>query len=276
MNKTGWECGCHMCANLVLPSNHLMFAAYADDDADETYGFRARTTTDAGQNWVPVRTYRGTEIVPDAGSPPVAFPSLAGSGSDVYIAYEAGGEIYFRKSDDWGSSVDLGSGGYPCIAAIGSYVFVCWRNGSDRIAYRFSKNSGDEWEDEAILSDGISGGSFHQANVSAILCNGHLGILLVCERRYPGADEDQWIELFEQGELFNQADDHLSWWDVGLAGPYTSNPDLRPSLAVATNDGIVYLGRNVYNAQIGDPDGPPSPHKRGFHLRYGIMTLSET
>jgi hypothetical protein len=258
----------HTLAGLCFPNSSRMVAAYDDYDWDD-YNYRLTGRIDAShgeQGWndtLQVQAGRFTE------------PSLAeSSGSTVYIAYKSGpvgefGDIVFEKSANYGGGPWTGTpatlsanGEYPCIAAVGPFVFVCWHNASHKVLYRFSTNGGSSWtppigNDPHTL---VGGGASH-ANVSALTCDGSPAVLVVGQATSTFSGEARVFYKFGVLGTGSIA------WEPGIILPRTQHAEddsLRPSVAT---DGT--CGRLVYNAPIGG-------HKRGFHLRRGNAIVAGT
>jgi len=191
------------------------------------------------------------------------------SSETAYVVYKMpNSDIIFERSMDWGYSwyntpVTLGSGDQPCIAAVGPFVFVCWRDGN-RIYYSYSTQGGSPYSWSAAASIyGLSTATLTHPNVSAITCGSQPGVLFVCQWYLNG----KWLEFSKFGHLVvEQSSSHIAWKsNVSLSPIYTQDPDeLRPSVATMYSNRVgAPIGANVYNVPAADA------HKRGFALRYG-------
>jgi hypothetical protein len=265
---------------VCFPNSERMVAAYPDNYEYPTgnHDLLANTTTNHGGSWSNwIRILDDPVYESDASS----APSLAvGDGADAYIVYQKNGDpdadtVIFKKSTDWGGSWPSDAGGIPlgvgpdlrpCIAALGSFVFVCWHNSTGKIAYRFSNQAGGSgtWSAEATI--GPTGMS--HINVSALACTHHTGeppgVLVVSQWDYGDPSKSYVVGYF--GERFETS--HLDWYGTAFTGGY-SEGELRPSLATARADqDHDYVGRCVHNPKMFNG-------KRGVHLRRGTWTELE-
>ncbi len=114
---------------------------------DSGYTLLSLHSTNQGGNWID-----RSRVVPWSGDV-YRNPSLAVDGSGrLHLAFCVLGEgLSFGYSDDAGANWNWlsaegvpGTPSEPCVAASGSYVFVCWQvNGA--IYYRFSNDYGQNW-----------------------------------------------------------------------------------------------------------------------------------
>jgi hypothetical protein len=159
-----------------------LFASFENwDGAEESYFLTSRRSRSGGNGWQqPVQIEQGHNTQP-------SMATGIGDGSYVYVAYRTpSGSILFERSSDhgenWGSQYTLSSeaGKWPCIAALGQFVFACWHNAWDKIVYRFSTNGGITWSAPVSKAD-LS--YYAQTNVSAAIVDGRKRVLLTCRRQ---------------------------------------------------------------------------------------------
>jgi hypothetical protein len=252
-----------------------MLVAYTDNygaNETDTWGLHARRTTNAGGSFLPSQETDGAPVFPDyQGIYPTRWPSLAvGTGETVYVVYRAPfTQIIFERSANSGESwpqtgVTLGYGDRPCIAAVGSFVFVCWQGEDDKIRYRYSTQSGSSqtWSDAASIN-GSAAGEYTHPNVSAIACNNQPGVLFTCQCHLPSG---KWFVLSKFGRLVvTQSSSYIVWQsNVVTSDIYTQDPgELRPSVATTyRNEVSSPFGAQVFNYPC------PGTH-RSIDLRYG-------
>jgi outer membrane biosynthesis protein TonB len=89
--------------------------------------------------------------------------SLAGIGDRVYLGYEVGGNIYFRRNDTgsaWGNYLQIGMGSWPSITqGEDGQAWIVWQNG-DNLSLRHY--SGAAWDPATETL--VTGNSFGKAS----------------------------------------------------------------------------------------------------------------
>jgi coproporphyrinogen III oxidase len=165
-----------VCSSIFQPTSAQLFGqniALSDSKSSEpeisAYGNNVyivwrEETTGNGDIYFRKRSNYGIDFTPIAGLSENAGissqPKIASVGNYVYIAWRdettGKGDIYFKKSDDNGSSFEKrkyisksnGSSSEPQISAVGNNVYIVWRDettGNGDIYFRASDDSGDHF-----------------------------------------------------------------------------------------------------------------------------------
>jgi hypothetical protein len=255
-----------------------MLVAYTNfrssNDCD-TWGLHARQTTDAGGEWDPDGDVDGVQVFDDyQGTYPTRWPSLAiGTAETAFVVYRTPfSQIVFERSTNSGQSwpqteLTLGYGDRPCIAAVGSFVFVCWQGIDKKIRYLYSMQSGSSgsWSEEKLINGSGTGGEYTHPNVSVITCGGKPGVLFTCQVHLSNG---KWLVLSKFGRLVVlQSSSYIAWQANMIASSiFLSDPgELRPSVAtVYRSDPEVNapFGAQVFNYFYNTP-------RRSIDLRFG-------
>ena len=139
----------------ITTSGSTVYVAWQDDTFDGNDEILFRRSTNSGATWKPTQ-----RLTSNAGAS--MDPSLAASGSSVYVAWSDdtfGGnwEILFKRSTDngttWSSlkrlTSNTGSSQFASVAASDSNVYVCWADttyGGWEILFRRSMDRAGTWQ----------------------------------------------------------------------------------------------------------------------------------
>ncbi len=130
------------------------------DNRDGIWEIYYKNSSDAGISW-------GLDLRLTNAPIGSIYPSLTVSGGFLHIAWMDGRdgnpEIYYKRSTDGGASWsgdtrltdNLSFSAFPCIASIGSTVYVVWeddRDGNYEIYYKKSTDNGSTWGTDTRLT----------------------------------------------------------------------------------------------------------------------------
>jgi hypothetical protein len=133
------------------------------DDRDSAWAVYYRRSSDCGESWGPEA--RLSDLWGHG-----ANPFVAAAGQHVYAVWpdnrDGNGEIYFKRSDNSGSSwgpdtrltFDSASSGFPELCASGSNVHAVWmddRDGNSEIYYKNSSDHGASWGPDVRLTNKV-------------------------------------------------------------------------------------------------------------------------
>jgi len=126
-----------------------------EDNRDSNMEIYYKRSTDAGTSWT-----TDTRLTNSTRSS--RYPSIAVTGSTLFLFWQENFQIFYRRSTDSGgswSAVDSfptsRSDVFPCVFASGANVYVVWQSGttsSNYIYYRQSSNSGGTWSTVTTLA----------------------------------------------------------------------------------------------------------------------------
>jgi hypothetical protein len=108
-------------------------------------------------------TYEPTTVLSTITPAGYNWPTIAATGSNVYVVWDAGRDIYLRRSTDGGRTfgatnlVHIGAGlrSGPKVAALGNTVYLAWFN-FNQIYYRRSLDGGNSFEPARIVVNGTN------------------------------------------------------------------------------------------------------------------------
>ncbi len=96
--------------------------------------------------------------------------SLAGIGDQLYLGYEQGGTIYFRRSNagvNWSNAESLGSGAWPSLAQEpDGQAWLMWENGGSLSLYHYNGTSWDR-SDSVLAATGLNKAYYPNLNLGA-------------------------------------------------------------------------------------------------------------
>ena len=166
---------------VITSSGSNIHLSWVNKDLEEgTWKVFYKNSSDGGINW-------GEDTWLSVNSPDAYCPSIAASGSDVYVVWndnrDGNGnlEIYYRKSSDngltWGPETrltnDPANSLLPSVSASGSSVDVAWmdsRTTTWDIYYKGSKDGGESWgNDIQVTNDPYTSGFPNIAYSNSVL-----------------------------------------------------------------------------------------------------------
>jgi hypothetical protein len=183
----------------------------------------------------PVHADWGSEVRLTSAAGGGAFPSVAISGNNLYVAWQddrdGNVEIYCKRSADrgatWGADIRLtnaaGRSQYPSIAVSGNNVHVAWqdeRHGNWEIYYKRSTDGGATWSADTRLTNEAAG-----SGVPSIAISGN-NIHIVFHSSRDGGD---W-EIY-----YKRSTDGGSTWGADTRLTYAAGMSQLSSIALAGN-----------------------------------------
>ena len=144
---------------VVAASGSNVHVVWVNTDLNHFWQILYKHSPDGGITWEPEYCLSGSSVG-------AYNPSIAVSGSDVYVAWndkrDGNLEIYYIKSLDngliWEPEIrltdDPADSGLPSLAVSGSNVSVVWtdsRNGLNEVFYKGSVDGGENWGDDIPL-----------------------------------------------------------------------------------------------------------------------------
>jgi hypothetical protein len=160
---------------VISSSGSYIHVAWVSKDINaQTWRVFYKHSSDGGINW-------GADTWLSVNSPDAYCPSIAATGSDVYVVWndsrDGNIEIYYRKSSDsgltWGPEIRLTNdpavSNLPSIAVSGSFVHIVWddnRDGLPEVYYKGSTDGGENWSDDIPISSDPASSSLPNLAVS--------------------------------------------------------------------------------------------------------------
>ena len=167
-----------------------------------------------------------------------AFPDIAVHGNNIYVVWSEGGQIFIKKSEDFGSSfgpsqiLSIGiPGSNPAhIAVSANNIFVVWSNafGNEEIWFTRSTDGGDTFETAENLSN--SAGDSRVGLSYAVAANGNNVYVVWYDEINPSEPEEI---------LYRQSSDGGSTFGDIVNISNTPGQSLIPS--VAADESSVYI-----------------------------------
>ena len=155
-------------------------------------------------------------------------PAIASEGPFVYVAWEEGAHVSFRRSADEGRSFEparfldegRGASSLPQLATLGTNVYAVWQEGNgahSEIAFRRSTTGGASFEPLLNLSQSRG------ASRRPLLDSFESSVYVVWEESLPGNSKIFFTRSLDEGETFD------ALWNVSRTWGSSSEPSLSSS-----------------------------------------------